>query len=161
MVEILLEGRRYAALADGDGYWQFAPAAPLPVGMTWVQARQVETDGSVHSGNVSQIALVGTEAQPVSAPGILTPLSSASALENSTPLFSGVGPPGMNLLFYAQTGAEGGALPVPVGEATVNGDGTWVWQASTPLGAGKTTLWAVAVDSAGIPLSRSWPVTLF
>lgn len=158
LVEILLEGRRYASLADGDGYWQFAPAAPLPVGMTWVQARWVEADGSLLSPTLSQIALVGPDAAPVSAPGILTPLSSASVLGNSTPLFSGIGPLGMNLLFYAQNGAEGEARAV--GEVTVNGEGTWVWQSSTPLGAGKMTLWAVAVDSGGTHLSRSWPVTL-
>lgn len=157
LVEIVLEGRRYASLADGDGYWQFAPAAPLPVGMTWVQARQVAADGSALSSTLSQMALIGPDATPVAAPEIVTPLSAASALENSTPLISGVGPPGMVLLLYAQNGAEGEARVV--GEVTVNGEGTWLWQASTPLAAGTTRLWAVAVNSAGRPLSRSWPLT--
>ncbi|MBI3960970.1 MAG: hypothetical protein HY328_19330 [Chloroflexi bacterium] len=157
LVEILLEGRRYATLADGDGYWQFAPAAPLPVGMTWVQARQVEADGSLLSPTLSHIALVGPGATPISAPAILTPLSSAGGLKEGIPTFSGVGPAGIVLVFYARLDDE----IRPVGEVTVNGDGTWVWQApTTPLGAGETTLWAVAVDSAGTPLSRSWPVTL-
>jgi len=158
LVEILLEGRRYASLADSNGYWQFTPAAPLPVGMTWVQARQVESDGSLLSSPQSQMALVGPDAVPVSAPGILTPLSSASTLEDSTPLLSGIGPPGIKLLFLGQSGADREVRAV--GQTTVNGDGTWLWQTATPLEAGHTTLWAVAADEAGRPLSRSWPVTL-
>ena len=84
LVEILLAGRRYAALADGNGYWQFAPAAPLPVGMTWVQVRGVETDGTVLSGPVSRMARVGIDAQPVSAPGILSPLSFSTPLDRKS-----------------------------------------------------------------------------
>lgn len=156
LVEIRVEGRRYAALANRDGYWQFAPSTPLPVGMTWVQVRAVDAGGVSLSETVSRMALVGSSAQAVSAPAILTPLPFAGKLDNSTPYFSGIGPAGRRLLFFAQTEAE----TQPVGEAVVSGNGDWGWQMATPLPAGQTTLWAVAVDDDSLPLSRSWPVTL-
>jgi|GEM_PF-3520466 len=170
IVELLLEQQRYTVLADGDGYWQFAPVKPLLVGMTWVQAREVKADGSLLPGKASymalvgHMALVGTVAQPVAAPEILTPLPSDGLLSDSTPLLSGSGPVDGQLAIYArrmQIGARQGMSGVqPVGEAQVNGEGTWRWHMSDPLPAGATTLWAVAVDKAGVPLSRSWPVTL-
>lgn len=170
LVEILVEGRRYATAADGDGYWQFAPSAPLPVGMTWVQARVVDASGVALSETSSQIALVGASAQPVSPPVILTPLPSAGKMENSTPYFSGSGPAGRRLLFFAQVQAGLRAAVVPgesgqpvgalVGEVVVSAEGVWGWQMAAPLPAGRTTVWAVAVNESDVPLSRSWPVTL-
>lgn len=174
LVEILIEGRRYATSADGDGYWQFAPSAPLPVGMTWVQARGVDASGAGMSETISHMALVGPSAQAVSPPVILTPLPSAGELNNSTPYFSGSGPAGRRLVIFAQTltglsaaglpGASGQPLGEAVGdvigEVVVSTEGVWGWQMAAPLPAGRTTIWAVVVDEDGVPLSRSWPVTL-
>jgi len=158
LVEISLAGQRYAAIADSDGYWQFSPVAPLPMGMTWVRVQGVETDGTVLSGPVSRMALVGIDAQPIIAPGILTPLPLDAPLQNSTPLFSGIGRPGMRLVFYAQLEPDEAARSV--GETIVHDDGAWRWQMAAPLAAGTFKLWAVAVDASGVALSRSWPVTL-
>lgn len=174
LVEILVEGRRYAVLADGDGYWQFSPSSPLPVGMTWVQALGVDASGAAMSETASQMALVGPSAQAVSPPVILSPLPSAGKMENSTPYFLGSGPAGRRLVIFAQTltglsaaglsGANGPpageAVGEVVGEVVVSADGGWGWQMAAPLPAGRTTLWAVVVDEEGVPLSRSWPVTL-
>ncbi len=166
LLEILVEGRRFAASADGDGYWQFTPPSPLPVGMTWVQARTVDAMGTLLSETVSQMALVGSAAQPISPPMILTPLPFAGKLDNSTPYFSGSGPAGRRLVIFAQprTAPESGKLSGesgdPFGSVVVAADGRWEWQMSTPLPGGQTTLWVVVVDVEGTPLSRSWPVTL-
>ena len=162
LVEILVEGRRYSVLADKDGYWQFAPSAPLPVGMTWVQVRGADASGAARSQTVSRMALVGASAQAISPPVILTPLPFAGKLENSTPYFSGRGPAGRRLVFFAQAEAEGVSAESGqmLGEVVVAGDGAWGWQMAAPLPAGQTTLWAVVVDAGSVPLSRSWPVTL-
>jgi len=156
LVEILLEGRRYQVQADDTGYWQFAPSAPLPVGMTWVQVRQVDVDGTLLSPTISQMALVGADATPVSAPGILTPFSLGEEPPAQTPDFFGIGPAGVKLIFYAQVGEGEDAFPV--WQETVGGDGMWSAPVSIPLTAGKFRLWAVAVDDAGKALSRSWPI---
>lgn len=174
LVEILVEGRRYSVLADRNGYWQFAPSSPLPVGMTWVQARGVDASGAAMSETVSRMALVGPSAQAASPPVILSPLPSAGKMENSTPYFSGSGPADRWLLFFAQmltglsaaglSGANGQPLGEAVGdvigEVVVSADGVWGWQMAAPLPGGRTILWAVVVDKDGVPLSRSWPVTL-
>lgn len=158
LVEILLAGRRYAAVADSRGYWQFAPTTPLPVGMTWVEARQVSVDGVLLAGPLSVMALIGPASQPIPAPGILMPLSSALELTDSTPPLSGIGAPTVDLRFYAQSGEEGKKRPV--GKVAVALDGTWRWQMRAPLTPGETTLWAVAQDTEGKALTRSWPVRL-
>jgi hypothetical protein len=158
LVEILLDGRRYATLADSDGYWQFAPAAPLPVGMTWVRARRAEAGSAVDSDGLSQMALIGLDATPIAVPVILLSLSSANVLRDSTPLLSGAGPAAMDLIIYAQKSPEEGGHPV--GEVAVDEVGTWRWQMSAALEPGSTILWVVAMDSAGTAISRSWPVTL-
>lgn len=170
LVEILIEGRRYATSADGDGYWQFAPSAPLPVGMTWVQARGVDASGAAMSETVSRMTLVGPSAQAVSPPVILSPLPSVEKLDNSTPYFSGSGPAGRRLVIFLQkqAGLQAAVVPgnsgqpagEPVGEVVISTEGVWGWQMAAPLPAGRTTLWAVVVDEDGVPLSRSWPVTL-
>ncbi len=170
LVEILVEGRRYSVLADRDGYWQFAPSAPLPVGMTWVQVRGVDASGAVLSETVSRMALVGTVAQAVPPPVILSPLPSAAKMENSTPYFSGSGPAGRRLVIFAQrltglsaagsSGAKGPPLGEAVGEVVVSIEGVWGWQMAAPLPAGRTALWVVAINESDVPLSRSWPVTL-
>jgi len=166
LMEILVEGRRYSVLADRDGYWQFAPSAPLPVGMTWVQVRGVDASGSALSETVSHMALVGTAAQAVPPPVILSPLPSAGKMENSTPYFSGSGPAGRRLVIFAQrlTGLSAaglsGADGQPLGEVVVSAEGVWGWQMAGPLPAGRTALWAVVVNESDVPLSRSWPVTL-
>ena len=155
LVEILLEGRRDEVQADSTGYWQFAPAASLPVGMTWIQARLINADGSALSPLLSHIALIGPDAVGVPVPDILTPLPPTGPLQQSTPPIAGIGPAGMELLFYTQADKDGEARPV--GQTTVDGDGTWRWQVSALLAEG-SRLWAMAVDGAGTPLSRSWPV---
>lgn len=156
LVEILLEGRRYQAQADDTGYWQFAPSLPLPVGMTWVQVRQVDAGGVLLSPSLSQIVLIGTDATPVSPPGILPPVSLTGEAPEETSDYFGIGPAGVKLIFYAQ--AEQGGDVLPMGQTIVGSDGMWIWQAATPLAVGQYRLWAVAVDDAGRALSRSWPV---
>ncbi|MCL4834089.1 MAG: hypothetical protein KJZ86_16725 [Caldilineaceae bacterium] len=158
LMEVLLEGRRYAVVADSRGYWQFAPTSPLPVGMTWVQARLVTVDGVLLSGPVSVMALISPAGQPVAAPGILTPLSSAEAQQDNTPLFSGIGSAGVELLFYGK-GADENA-PRLLGKSVVGDDGGWQWQMSRPLPPGENLLWAETAGPSGEALSRSWPVRL-
>ncbi|MBX3054078.1 MAG: hypothetical protein KF753_21575 [Caldilineaceae bacterium] len=157
-VEIALEGRRYATVANSDGYWQFAPVAALPVGMTWVQARLVDQGGVAVSETAARMLLVGKDASPVAAPDILIPLPFNSPVADAMPNFSGVGPAHQKLVFYARITAED--RDRRLGAVTIADDGTWQWQVPSPFPPGKTTVWAVVVSSEDIPLSRSWPVVL-
>ncbi len=157
-VEVAFDGKRFVILADHTGYWHFVPPVSLPTGITWLQARQIEKDGTPLSEMVSTIALIDPGARPIAAPGILVPPSMYTPLLDSTPLLTGSGPAGMALRFYAQP--DSGTEAYTVGEATVDETGTWRWQMSAPLNPGRTTLWAVITSQIGLPVSRSWPLTL-
>lgn len=156
LLEIALNGRRYTLAADRNGYWQFAPSAPLPLGMTWVQVRQVSADGTPLSATLSRMALIAPGAEAVAAPEVLTPLSFGAPLVDSTPLFAGTGPAWKGLIFYSL--AEGEGTPQRVGEVVVDGLGEWRWRWTPGLEPGERVVWAVVIDPAGRELSRSWPV---
>lgn len=156
LLEIALNRRRYAVAADRNGYWQFSPSMSLPVGMTWVQVRQVSAEGTPLSATVSRMALVAPGAEAVAAPEVLTPLSFGAPLADSTPLFTGTGPAWKGLHFYGL--AEGESTPQRVGEVVVDGLGEWSWRWTPGLAPGTRTVWAVVIDPSGRELSRSWPV---
>lgn len=156
LLEIALNGRRYAVAADRNGYWQFSPSTPLPLGMTWAQVRQVSADGMPLSATLSRMALVAPGAEAVAAPEVLTPLSFGAPLVDSTPLFAGTGPAWKGLVFYSL--AEGEAAPRRVGEVVVDGLGEWRWRWTPGLEPGTRMVWAVVIDANGRELSRSWPV---
>lgn len=157
-MELLLEGRRYAVLADENGYWQYAPNRALPVGMTWIQARGVAGNGEAETPWASLVVVIDVSAQPVAPPAILAPLAFRGLLDDPAPVLSGVGQAGSRLLFYGRpTSARADAL---MGETTVGADGAWRWSARAPLPPGRTWLWAVVVDADDRPLTRSWPISL-
>ncbi|GEM_PF-6703505 len=143
----------HTAQADEFGRWQLALPDPLPDGMTWIQVYPGEEPGT-GSGLQERILLVIPGTPQVDPPAI-TPLPLPGPLQTNIPVLSGVGPQGLDVLL--ELSPAPGEAPRPLATIPVDPRGRWAYAVEEPLAPGTYELWAVAVDEAGRPLTRSAP----
>ncbi len=151
-VILTLAGRRYPVEVDADGEWQFVPAQPLPVGMTWIRARLANVSDDAEDG-LSKIVHIAPDARPIPPPTLAAFLFEQPLL-TATPLITGDGPAGALVQLYYRTPGAGRADLL--GIVTIDAGGKWAWRPETPLPPGEHLVWAVIVQN-GVPLTRSQP----
>ncbi len=143
----------YTTRADEFGRWQLVLPDPLPDGMTWIQVYR--GDGPRASARVQERILLVIPGTPRVDPPTITPLPLPGPLRTNTPVLSGSGPSGFALLL--ELSLRPGEEPRPLATVSVDPTGRWVHPVAEPLMPGTYELWAVVVDGAGRPLTRSDP----
>jgi hypothetical protein len=113
-------------IASGNGAWSFTPQAPLPDG-TVVNAAAQDAAGNIGSKGTTTVDAVAPPAPVIDA-------------SNGTAL-SGTAEPGTTVLLTTASGN-------PIGQALVDGSGSWTFKPGSALPDG-TVVNAVAQDSAG------------
>lgn len=126
------------AVVDGAGRWTFAPAADLTDGPHSVSATQTDPAGNTGPASAAVSFTVDTVAP--SAPVVLAP-GDGSVSNDTTPTYQGSGEPGATV----QVSVDG----APVGQATVDGAGTWSLTPATPRAPGVHIVTATQTDPAG------------
>ncbi|MFE7226184.1 Ig-like domain-containing protein, partial [Nocardioides sp. NPDC057577] len=137
-VEVTIDGDVVGeTTVNPDGTWTFTPTEPLADGEHTVTATQTD-----EAGNTSEVS------EPVSftvdassdAPVITSP-ESGDSTNDDTPAIEGTGNPGDTITVIIDGD--------PVGETTVNPDGTWTFTPTEPLEDGDHTITATATDPLG------------
>ncbi|WP_194293017.1 Ig-like domain-containing protein [Streptomyces smaragdinus] len=121
-----------------DGTWTFTPSTPLGEGDHTVTATQTDPAGNVSPPSAPVDITIDTVAP--AAPVITSP-ADGSTITDNTPTVTGTGEPGATV----EVSVDG----TVIGTTTVNPDGTWTFDLTTPLADGPHTVSATQTDAAG------------
>ncbi|MDR2973689.1 MAG: Ig-like domain-containing protein, partial [Propionibacteriaceae bacterium] len=122
-----------------DGTWTLTPTTPLPQGPQNITADQTDPAGNTSPPDDTNVTV---DSAAPAAPVITGP-ANGSTTGDSTPTITGTGEPGATVT----VSVDG----VPVGQTTVQPDGTWSLTPTTPLADGPHTITARQTDPAGNP----------
>ncbi|MNM17104.1 HYR domain protein [compost metagenome] len=155
-----------AVTADVDGNWSLTPTTPLNEGQHKFTATATDKAGNtgVPSGefilttdftppDASKLAITGVEDD---VGGITGNVVSGATTDDDHPLLSGTGTAGDTIFVMVKDGAGQREL----GQATVDANGKWTLQVTTPLAAGSNEFTAIEMDPAGNKTAPSAPYTV-
>ncbi|QFZ83301.1 hypothetical protein GFK26_11270 [Variovorax paradoxus] len=154
------------AVADANGNWSYTPTTPLAegehtftvtatdkAGNTGAPSAEFTVTTDYTAPDASKLAITGVEDD---VGGVLGNIASGGTTDDSRPLISGTGTAGDTIIVSVKdaTGSR------EIGRATVDANGNWTLQVSTPLLQGSNEFTAVEVDPAGNPTTPSAPYTV-
>ncbi|MEX3021782.1 BapA/Bap/LapF family large adhesin [Kluyvera sp. STS39-E] len=137
------------AKVDDDGQWGFTPGTPLTDGTHHITTTVTDAAGNVSAASPDFVLGVDVTAPNPPTQFIVTDnvqanvgtVDSGAATNDSTPILSGKGEAGAEIIIY-----DG---ETEIGRTTVDALGNWGLELATPLTDGAHSLTAVAVDAAG------------
>lgn len=132
-----------------DGQWGFMPGTPLADGTHHITTTVTDAAGNVSAPSPDFVLGVDVTAPNPPTQFIITDnqqanvgtVVSGSATNDSTPILSGKGEAGAQIIIYDGT--------TEIARTTVDPLGNWGLELATPLADGEHSLTAVAVDAAG------------
>ena len=130
------------AVVQGNGTWSITSSATFAENATIaLSATQTDEAGATSNAVVSSIEIDTS---------VLAPAINPSAVTNDqTPEITGTGEPGATVTLLADTDADGTGADVQIGQAVVQGDGTWSVASNETLPEGVIALSATQADEAG------------
>ncbi|WP_225409064.1 adventurous gliding motility protein AgmC [Stigmatella hybrida] len=139
-VNVIVDGTSVGTTtADGGGNWTFTPTAGLSSGPHTVNA--TATDAAGNTSPVSNTNTFTVDADPPSAPVVVTP-ANGSLTNDNTPTFSGTAEPGTTVTLSLDGTEFATGIPV-------DASGNWSYTPTTPLADGTYAVSAVAIDAVG------------
>ncbi|WP_236215126.1 Ig-like domain-containing protein [Metapseudomonas otitidis] len=150
-------------LVESNGTWLFEPSSPLSSGAHSLTARAVDAAGNTSTASLPHGFTLVTGGRPL-APSIddliddqgdLTgSIPSGGVTDDAQPQVTGRGQPNTTLVLF-DNGRE-------IGRTTVEANGTWTFDPTSPLTAGSHAFKAQVIDSAGnaSPWSPDYTFTL-
>ena len=166
-VQILDNGNPVASVvADAGGNWTWTPGAALAegahkftvtatdkVGNTSLPSAEFHLTTDYTKPDADNLAITGVEDD---VGGVQGNIASGGITDDSRPLLSGTGTAGDTIIVMVNDGLGSREL----GRATVDSQGKWTLQVTTPLIPGANAFTAIEVDPAGNATAPSAPYTV-
>ncbi|RZJ62604.1 MAG: hypothetical protein EON49_01730, partial [Acidovorax sp.] len=147
-----------SATVAQDGTWRIASSNLTGDGTKLLTAKAF--DGAGQSSNETGAYAIVLDTTAPAKPGVATanddqgavqgPVASGGTIDDATPTLSGAGTPGDTIKVY-----DNGTL---LGSAAVQGNGSWSFTPTTPLGSGAHAITTTATDAAGNTGTASDPL---
>ena len=155
-IVLTINGNVHRIVIDGNGDWTFTPETPLEEGQYTVSVTETDAAGNVsESSDISFMVDNTAPGAPTidkvmdDQPSQVGEVNPGETTNDTTPTLSGSGADTSGKL-YIYVSFNGGE-PVRIGEAVVQGDGSWSFTANPPLsfGDGEYEFTARNADAAG------------